>query len=109
MRKTYGFATATVMVLLAAALGCERAYDERPARATTTGAVGLTNDAAATRLAGARCDREVACNNVGADRKFATREACTREIGHDTRANLRAEECPRGIDDNRLSICLSDV
>ena len=101
-------AIATFTVVLVTALGCQRG-EERPAIATTTAAVPLSNDTAVMRLTSARCDREVACNSVGTGRKFADRDACTRELGHDAQATLRAEECPRGIDDSKLSTCLSDV
>jgi hypothetical protein len=58
-------------------------------------------------LTNARCDREVACNNVGLERRFVDRDACLREVGRGVQAEVRAEVCPNGIDSTKLSLCAS--
>src|SRR5262245_44165912 len=45
---------------------------------TTTAGNQVTDRDAVTRLANARCDREVACENVGPNKRFSDRDACTR-------------------------------
>ena len=80
-----------------------------PSTTTTTGATIAKNDDAATRLTYARCDREAACNGVGAGLKYADRDACMRELGRSDRAELRAENCPNGISEARLTSCMEAV
>ena len=101
-------ALATRSVVLVVAVGCEP-REQSPGATTTTAATPVSNDTAVMRLTSARCERELACNNIGAGRKFADRDACTREVGHNAQAVLREEACPRGVDDRRLSTCLGDV
>jgi hypothetical protein len=80
-----------------------------PGTTTTTSAGIVGGDSAAAAIAHARCNREHACNNIGAGQKFETIEACTTELGHNERATLRAEECPRGVSNNALNQCLENV
>ena len=70
-----------------------------------------TVDAASAvmRVTMGRCDRQAACNNVGTNRRFGDRDACANEIGHDVVATLSSEECPSGVDADKLSTCLSDL
>ena len=93
------------LVAAAVALGCGRDRTE-PATTMTTGAV--SNDDAIMRIASARCDREVSCNNLGQGKKFADREACMREGQQNARGTLRADQCPN-IDQGKLSQCVNDI
>lgn len=61
------------------------------------------------RVTMGRCDRQAACNNIGTNRRFGDRDACANEIGHDVVATLSSEECPSGVDAEKLSTCLSDL
>jgi hypothetical protein len=92
-----------------ASWGCGRGQTKGPYQATTTSAQVAANEDAISRVTAARCDREVACNNIGSGKTFDTREACVNQIGHDARADLRAEECPGGISEPDLNDCLADV
>ena len=74
----------------------------------TTGAT-VRNGDAIHQLTLARCNREVACNNVGQGQKYADFDACTREIGFDTGVTLRGEKCPNGVLAGRLSSCLDQI
>ncbi|MBX3186382.1 MAG: hypothetical protein KF819_05170 [Labilithrix sp.] len=77
---------------------------------TVTGAhVGVSNDAAIGRLVAARCAREVACKNVGADKHFTTHEVCAKEVRATTASDLEASECPRGVDAKELDECLEAI
>jgi hypothetical protein len=100
-----GSAFAVVAVLS----GCGHS-ESAPASTSTTGAsVTIANGTAISRLSSSRCDREVACNNVGTDKKFSDKDACLREVTHDSEANLRASECPRGILTQEFEKCLDEV
>lgn len=87
-------------------LACGRDRSEPAATTTTTGA--LSHDDAIVRLATARCDREVSCNEVGAGKKYADHDACIREAGQNARGTLRVDECAT-LDPSKLSSCLNDI
>ena len=93
------------LVASAAIFGCSKDRPE-PATTTTTGAV--SHDDAMSRLAGARCDRAEACNQLGEGKKYADRNACMNEAGQNARSTLRADQCAR-IDQSKLSSCLNDI
>ena len=76
---------------------------------TTTSAAVVNNDQAVRDLTEARCNREVACNNIGQDKKYTDFNACTRELHHDTGITLRDQACPNGILQGRLSSCLDQI
>ncbi len=107
MRILIGLGGLSLAVALTAA--CGRGEVKGPNAPTMTSAHIATNEGAIERITAARCDREVACNNVGAGKSYDTREACTNKLGHDKRADLRAEECPRGISEPDLNDCLTDI
>ena len=77
---------------------------------TATGASVATspNDDAITRITTARCDREVACNNVGDGKKYADKGACEREVRQDTNSSLRASECGV-VKGPEMDSCLSEI
>ncbi|MBX3218303.1 MAG: hypothetical protein KF850_40230 [Labilithrix sp.] len=87
-------------------LACGRERGEPAMTTTTTGA--LSHDDAVMRLAAARCDREVSCNDIGAGKKYADRDACMREAGQNARGTLRVDECAT-LDQAKLSSCLNDI
>jgi hypothetical protein len=105
--------TAKTVLFIGAALAltgaCSRRSAEPAGSATTTAGLVVPPDDAISRVTNSRCDREAACNNVGAGKKFADRDACNRELSHNTHPELRSEQCPRGIDENRLQTCLSEI
>ena len=83
----------------------------RSGTTTVTGAnVGaVSNENAIDRIVAARCARESACNNVGADKRFTTRDACSVKLKADMRDDLNAKDCPRGIDQKELNECLTEI
>ncbi|MDF2696175.1 MAG: hypothetical protein K0S65_4558 [Labilithrix sp.] len=95
-----------VVVSTAVGLGCGKERGVEPATTTTTGA--LSHDDAIMRLTTARCDREVACNEIGQGKKHADRDACMREAMQNTRGTLRVDQCAM-LDQGKLSTCLSDI
>lgn len=86
-------------------------HDDKAGTTTVTGAnVGAVgNEGAIDRIVAARCAREAACNNVGADKHFTTRDACTVKLKADMRDDLNAKDCPRGIDAKELNECLVEI
>ena len=84
---------------------------DRSGTTTTTGAnVGaVSNESAISRIVAARCARESACNNVGADKRFTSGDVCSQKIKADMRDDLNAKDCPRGIDQKELNECLTEI
>jgi hypothetical protein len=67
------------------------------------------NDPSIQRLATARCDREQTCNNIGVDKKWATRDACMSDLSEDLVDELNMDECPGGIVQKELDECLAEI
>lgn len=107
-------------LFIVAAVGCQReratererraAEQERTGTTTVTGAgVGVANESAIDRIVAARCAREATCNNVGPDKHYASRDACSQKLKADMRDDLSAKDCPRGIDQKELGECLESI
>lgn len=86
---------------------------ERVGVTTVTGAdLGLNllaNDIAIERIVAARCARETACNNVGADKHFVNHDLCVHAVRAKVGDDLRTAECPRGIDSDALDRCMDAI
>jgi hypothetical protein len=67
------------------------------------------NDPAIRSIAQARCDREARCNDVGADGKFSTHDACLAEISGKLVDELDLSECPGGVVQKELDECLAEI
>src|SRR5262245_29202295 len=98
-----------IAVVAAALAACGRGAGPEPATARTTGAAPGAGETAAQSIAVARCDREATCDNVGSGKTFASRNACVDELRDKTRDELKASECPGGIDDVQLEKCLAEI
>ena len=64
---------------------------------------------ATRRISGARCERETRCNNVGADQKYATQDACEDQVRSEWANDLNAYECPNGVVEKELEECLAAI
>jgi hypothetical protein len=64
---------------------------------------------AARNIAGARCDREKKCGNIGAEKKYASSSACEDQIRADWANDLNAYDCPGGVVDKELEECLNAI
>jgi hypothetical protein len=84
---------------------------DRSGTTTVTGAnVGtVSNESAINRIVAARCAREAACNNLGTDKRFTSRDLCSQQLRSDMRDDLSAKDCPRGIDQKELDECLTEI
>jgi hypothetical protein len=98
------------------------AYDTSAGMTTTTsGAMGdssmqpapqlapILYEHASARIAGVRCEHEVTCDQVGPNKRYATRDDCSREEARRTRDQLTASECPNGVDGSKLQSCLQAI
>jgi hypothetical protein len=100
---------AFAFVLLAA---CDHQDSSGTTAARTTSGTQLAApvDAhAIDAIAGARCDREQTCNNVGVDKTYATRDVCIQRLRADDQNDLTNASCPNGISRVALDKCLGDV
>jgi hypothetical protein len=68
-----------------------------------------TPASAIDQIVQARCARESRCDNIGADNKYASTEACMSEIRAEWQDDLDARSCPGGIAQEGLSECLSEI
>lgn len=91
----------------------DRRHDDKDhtGTTTTTGAriAPMSNESAIDRIVAARCQRESTCNNVGADKHFASNDVCTRELRSKIKDDLKASECPRGVDAKELDECMESI
>lgn len=81
----------------------------RVGQTVTTGARMLMNDDAAMLLTNARCQRESACDNIGAARRFSDPDACRRSLFAETQATISPAACPVGVDEAKLALCVTSV
>jgi hypothetical protein len=102
------------LVCVVAATGCnrDRVTDrDRTGSATITGGNVATvpNQSGIDRIVGARCAREAACNNIGADKRYSDQNACTQKIRGDMHDDLNTRDCPAGVDSKELDECLAEI
>jgi hypothetical protein len=94
-------------------LACKTQTTQSSSVTRTTGVVQTTAPvgyvAATGNITGARCDRQITCNQVGASRRFESRKVCTDEEGTRTQSELGAGECPNGVDSAKLQSCLRKI
>jgi hypothetical protein len=86
----------------------ERRTDEREDGRFVGGGPADPSSAVA-KIASARCEREVKCNNVGSKEKYSTRADCVTRMQDDKRDAVNEKDCPGGIDRKQLNACLSAI
>ena len=97
------------------AVACDRNDTDRT---TTTGATrnvgpsiqlgGDPNDSTIDRITDARCSRELACNSVGANKKWNDVAACRREVRQNIHGDYRQSECHVVLTD-KLQSCIDAI
>jgi Family of unknown function (DUF6184) len=93
----------------------QRRIDERRADQRGNGRSiggGPTEPASAVaKIAFARCDREVRCDEVGtrAHEKYSSRADCDMRVQEDKREDINQKDCPGGIDNKQLDACLAAI
>jgi hypothetical protein len=105
--------TSIVLVLAVAGIASacvvnKRDAADRTSTTTVSGAQVVSNDRAVNRIAEARCDRELACDNIGDGHKWSSKQDCMLDLKKDLRDKLSADDCPNGVDQRRLNECLKD-
>ena len=81
---------------------------EKTGTTTITGA-SIASNTAIDRVVASRCEREMVCKHVGADKKYASAQACSEKLHADMKDDLNAKECPRGVDQKQLNECLDAI
>jgi hypothetical protein len=117
--KTIRWSLAVLVSMSAtlAAAGCDKDKNTTPAdreRSDLVPASGERTTASGNRSAVdsitlARCDREQRCNNIGDGKKYDSREACVTSVRSDWQSELSALECPNGIEQNKLDVCIEHL
>ena len=69
----------------------------------------LVDTVTVSQLSVARCDRELACNNVGSGQRFPTHEACVDEVRLPVAGDLGSPSCPKGFDLDRIEGCAAAI
>jgi hypothetical protein len=100
------------LLVVLACVACRR--DEHSTTTTTSAAAtGSTNESgnirhttATARISGARCDREDSCDPFGEGKRHASRYDCDHAEYGRAQAELKASDCPNGVDDTQLKRCL---
>lgn len=90
-----------------AVTSCKGRPEPRASQTVITSARMIMNDDAAMKLTTARCERESACDHVGATRRFSDAEVRQRSLFSEAQAVVRPEACPVGVDEAKLSPCLA--
>lgn len=85
--------------------------DNKPGETTITGArvAGVSNEGAINRIIAARCQREATCKNIGSDKHFTSYDVCAKELRSKVQDDLKASECPKGIDGKELDECMEAI
>ncbi|HTM44137.1 MAG TPA: DUF6184 family natural product biosynthesis lipoprotein [Polyangiaceae bacterium] len=113
MNKHSRIATIATITLLIATMtaGCSKKNENRGAAQADPSperASAETRSAAAS-LTQSRCAREQRCENVGPGKKYSSVDDCDTQIGRDWREDLNSRECSRGINQQELDDCLSQI
>nr|ADB12497.1 hypothetical protein [Sorangium cellulosum] len=105
-----GLISVSGMGLLAAACGGEkRSGGEAQTPGGAQGEAPVPVGSAVDSIVAARCDREARCNNIGQDREYSSKDACSNKIRSEWRDELTFGECPGGIDAKQLNECLEGI
>lgn len=115
MRATgvaFGLALVTTV-----AMGCQHEHRSRTAgdqtqTRTTVATTGPRVDnvtLARDSIVAARCDREERCDRVGSGRDYETPAACADKFRARTDDDLNTDDCPKGVDQPKLSNCLAKI
>jgi hypothetical protein len=82
-------------------------HDKRPAYAEAPRAYELKS--AVNDVVRARCNLEQRCNNIAAGKKYDDRQACESKLQGSVADDLNTQDCPNGVDHDKLSECLNDI
>lgn len=80
-----------------------------PANTGVTSAQSTDTQDAVWHLAGAKCKHAAACNEIGGNRTYASTDACMSENRGKLQDDLRASNCPHGVNTRRMEACLGEI
>lgn len=64
---------------------------------------------AVTEIVTARCNHEERCKNIGTERTYETRDACTSKLHGSTQSDINVQDCKHGVDRPKLHHCLDEI
>lgn len=64
---------------------------------------------AVTEIVTARCSREERCKNIGAERNYESRDACTSKLKGSTQSDINLQDCKHGVDRPKLHRCVDEI
>jgi Family of unknown function (DUF6184) len=103
----------TISTLAASAALGACSHNDRPAAhaaRTQHMAYGSQNAKSAVNdIVNARCDLEQRCSNIASGKKYDSRDMCESKLQGATADDLNTKDCPHGVDQGKLSTCLSDI
>lgn len=99
---------ACVCAFVVSMAGCSK-HDSTRASSAESRSPASGAHSATESIAQSRCDRERRCNNVGADRKYASDADCLIKIRDEWRQDLGARECQGGVNQHQLDECLTKI
>ena len=105
------FATCTLLGL-PLLVACAHEDQSTPASQSSYGQMNVqpvSVNAAIDRITTSRCDFEQTCNNVGPNQTYPDRSSCLTKTRGDLSTDLRADQCPAGIDGRGLDKCVAEI
>ncbi|HEX4335939.1 MAG TPA: DUF6184 family natural product biosynthesis lipoprotein [Polyangiaceae bacterium] len=96
-------------LLLVGFSGCNRNNEPAPVVDQVPSSPEANMKGAIKDIVTARCDREERCSNVGADKTYATRDACTSKLDGTTQSDINLSDCKHGVDRPKLHECLDKI
>lgn len=115
---TFTRCVSTSALISLGAFACDRERSALDEPVTTTPAERLDEDVEPVRgttppavqaITQARCAREQRCNNIGADQKYASQDACLTRVEAEWHDELNTRECPGGVNQGELNECLQEI
>lgn len=108
IRVCLAILTLTTCGILAACSHSERpaAHSQMPPGAS---APGREVKLAVKDIVDARCDLEQRCNNIAPGQTYDNRGMCESKLQGTTAEDLNTKDCKHGVDQEKLSTCLSDI
>ncbi len=67
------------------------------------------SDPIVMRIATRRCARDLACERIGAGRRYEDTQACLASVGSAVHRDVGIERCPQGIDEGAVRACTSAI
>lgn len=86
----------------------EQRYDSLKAGVDPKAASQVTASAVAD-ITTARCAREQKCGNIGADKSYASMDACTTKLSSELQEEINAYDCAKGVVGKELQECLAAI